>query len=82
MLFRSLAAFALAWLFSGKIPFAVSTREGGTWFFIGPLLGLTGIAGLVCTIKVLVRKGFRALAIAALVPNPLMLLIAWAGLFR
>ena len=75
-------AFALAWLFSGKIPFVVSTREWGTWFFIGPLLGLTGIAGLVCTIKVLVRKGFRALAIAALVPNPLMLLIAWAGLFR
>ena len=53
----------------------------GYLVFIEPLLGLTGIAGLVCAIKALLRKGFRALAIAALVPNPLMLLIAWAGLF-
>ena len=74
-------AFVLAWLIAGKIPFSVPSREWGTWFFIGPLMGIAGIAGFVFVCKAFVRKKLRSLAIAGLVLNPTVVLIAWAGLF-
>jgi hypothetical protein len=74
------AAFALAWFIAGRIPFAVPTREWGTWFFMGPLLGLGGIAGLVFTFKAFAR-GSRTAAVAGLILNTVLVLIAWAGLF-
>jgi hypothetical protein len=76
-----LAAFALAWLIAGKIPLAVPAREWGTWFFIGPLLGITGIIGLVFAGKAFARGGQRTLAVAGLILNTVVILIAWAGLF-
>ena len=76
-----LAAFALAWMIAGKIPLAVSTREWGTWFIIGPLLGIAGIVGVIFAGKALTRGGQRTLAVAAFILNVVALLIAWAGLF-
>jgi hypothetical protein len=76
-----LAAFALAWMIAGKIPLAVPTREWGTWFFIGPLLGIAGIAGLVFAGKAFIRRGQRTLTVAAFILNVVAILIAWAGLF-
>jgi hypothetical protein len=76
-----LAAFALAWVIAGKIPLAVPTREWGTWFVIGPLLGIAGIVGVIFACKALTRGGQRTLAVAAFILNVVALLIAWAGLF-
>ena len=76
-----LAAFVLAWLIAGKIPFALPTREWGTWFFIGPLLGIAGCAGLFFAGKAFLRGGQRTLAVAASIVNVVAILIAWAGLF-
>ena len=76
-----LAAFVLAWLIAGKIPFAVPTREWGTWFLIGPLLGIAGFAGLFFACKAFLRRGQRTLAVAAFILNVVAILIAWAGLF-
>jgi hypothetical protein len=76
-----LAAFALAWGIAGKIPLAVPPREWGTWFFIGPLLGIAGIAGLVFAGKAFIRRGQRTLTVAAFILNAVAILIAWAGLF-
>lgn len=76
-----LAAFALAWLIAGKIPLAVPTREWGTWFFIGPLLGIAGVAGMVFCCKAFARGGFRTLVVAGFILNAVVVLIAWAGLF-
>ena len=76
-----LAAFALAWMFAGKIPLAVATRELGTWIFIGPLLSVAGITGLVFACKAFMRSGYRGMIIAAAVLNLVILVIAWAGLF-
>lgn len=81
VLLLPLAAFALAWVIAGKIPIAVSTQEWGTWFFIGPLLGIAGIAGIVFACMALVRGDQRTLAAAAFILNAVALLIAWAGLF-
>ena len=75
-----LAAFALAWFIAGKIPLAVPSREWGTWFFIGPLMSLSGIAGLVFAFKAFVR-GSRIAAVAGFILNSVLVLIAWAGLF-
>jgi ACR3 family arsenite efflux pump ArsB len=75
-----LAAFALAWFIAGRIPLAVPGREWGTWFFIGPLLGLGGIAGLVFAFKAFAR-GSRTAAVAGFILNSVLVLIAWAGLF-
>jgi hypothetical protein len=75
-----LAAFAFAWLIAGRIPLAVSTREWGTWFFIGPLMGAGGLAGFALALSALAR-GSRAAAVGALVLNAVLVLIAWAGLF-
>jgi ACR3 family arsenite efflux pump ArsB len=75
-----LTAFALAWLIAGKIPFAVPTREWGTWFFIGPLMGLGGFAGMLFTFQAFGR-GSRTAAVAGLILNAVLLLVAWAGLF-
>ena len=74
-------AFALAWVVAGKIPFSVPTSHWGTWFFIGPLMGIAGIAGFVFVCLAVVRKKLRALAIVGLVLNPVVVLTAWAGLF-
>ena len=76
-----IAAFALASLIAGKIPLSVPTREWGNWIFIGPLLGISGIIGLVFAFKAFVRGGQRTLAVAAVILNAVILLIAWAGLF-
>jgi hypothetical protein len=76
-----LAAFALSWLIAGKIPLAVPTREWGTWFYIGPLLGVSGIVGLVCAVKAFARGGQRTLGVAGFLLNAMAVLIAWAGLF-
>lgn len=76
-----LAAFAVSWLYAGKIPMAVPKAEWGTWFFIGVLMGVAGIVGLVLAVKALLRGGYRSLAVAALVLNLAVVLIAWAGLF-
>jgi len=75
-----LAAFALSWVIAGRIPFAVPTREWGTWFFIGPIMGLGGIIGLVFAFKAFAR-GSRTAAVAAFILNAVLVLIAWAGLF-
>lgn len=75
-----LAAFALAWLFAGRIPLAVPAREWGTWFFIGPIMGFGGIIGLVFAFKAFAR-GSRTAAVAAFILNAVLVLIAWAGLF-
>jgi len=75
------AAFALAWIIAAKIPFAVPTREWGTWFVIGPLLGLAGITGLVFVFRAFTRGGQRTLAVAGVILNALVILTAWAGLF-
>jgi ACR3 family arsenite efflux pump ArsB len=75
-----LAAFALSWLIAGRIPFAVPTREWGTWFFMGPLLGVGGIAGMVLTFKAFAR-GSRTAAVAGFILNAVLMLTAWAGLF-
>lgn len=74
-------AFALSWLYAGKIPMAVPKAEWGTWFVIGALMGVAGLAGLVFAGKALARDGYRSLAVAALVLNLAVVLIAWAGLF-
>jgi len=42
-----LLAFALSWMIAGKIPMAVAKAEWGTWFMMGALLGVAGVAGLV-----------------------------------
>lgn len=76
-----LGAFAIAWLYAGKIPMAVPKAEWGTWFVIGALMGVAGIVGLVFAFKALARGGYRSLAVAALVLNIAVVLIAWAGLF-
>ena len=76
-----LVAFALAWVIAGKIPLAVPTREWGTWFVIGPLLGAAGIIGLVFVCKAFARGGQRTLAVAAFLLTGVVILIAWAGLF-
>ena len=76
-----LAAFALAWIIAGKVPMAVPKAEWGTWFVIGGLLGVAGIAGFAIGCKALMRGGYRSMAIAALVLNLVIVLIAWAGLF-
>lgn len=76
-----LAAFALAWAIAGTIPMAVPKAQWGTWFAIGALMGATGIAGLVFTVKAFLRGGYRSLVAAALVLNLVVMLIAWAGLF-
>ena len=75
------SAFALSWAYAGKIPFAIPTREWGTWFVIGPLMAIAGIAGFVFVCKAFVRKKLRSLAVAGLVLNPVVVLTAWAGLF-
>ena len=75
------SAFALSWIYAGKIPFAIPTREWGTWFVIGPLMGAAGIAGFVFVCKAFVHKKLRSLAVAGLVLNPVVVLTAWAGLF-
>jgi ACR3 family arsenite efflux pump ArsB len=75
-----LAAFALSWLIAGRIPFAVPTREWGTWFFMGPLLGVGGIAGMAFTFKAFAR-GSRTAAVAGFILNAVLMLTAWAGLF-
>jgi ACR3 family arsenite efflux pump ArsB len=75
-----LAAFALSWLIAGRIPFAVPTREWGTWFFMGLLLGVGGIAGMVLTFKAFAR-GSRTAAVAGFILNAVLMLTAWAGLF-
>jgi phage terminase large subunit-like protein len=76
-----LAAFALAWMIAGKIPMAVPKAEWGTWFMMGALLGLAGITGFVFCVRAFMRSGYRGMAIAAVVLNIVVLLIAWAGLF-
>ena len=75
-----LAAFAIAWFIAGRIPLAVPTREWGTWFFIGPIMGFGGIIGLVFAFKAFAR-GSRSAAVAAFILNAVLVLIAWAGLF-
>jgi ACR3 family arsenite efflux pump ArsB len=75
-----LAAFALAWFIAGRIPFAVPAREWGTWFFMGPLLGAGGIAGMVFAFKAFAR-GSRTAAVAGFILNAVLVLMAWAGLF-
>jgi hypothetical protein len=75
------AAFALAWLIAGKFPLAVPVREWGTWFVIGTLLCVAGLAGLVCAFRAFMRKGWRGVAAAGLVLSLMAMLIAWAGLF-
>lgn len=75
------AAFLLAWVIAGKIPFAVPVREWGTWFVIGTLLCVAGLAGLVCALRAFTREGWRGIAAAGLVLGLLAMLIAWAGLF-
>ena len=75
-----LAAFAAAWLIAGRIPFAVPTREWGTWFFIGPIMGFGGAIGLVFAFKAFAR-GSRTAAVAAFILNVVLVLVAWAGLF-
>jgi hypothetical protein len=76
-----LFAFALAWAYAGKIPMAVAKAEWGTWFVMGALLGVAGIAGLALVIKAFTRSGYRSMAVAALVLNLVVVLIAWAGVF-
>lgn len=75
-----LAAFALAWIVAGRIPLAVPTREWGTWFFMGPILGFGGILGLVFAFKAFGR-GSRTAAVAGFILNAVIVLIAWAGVF-
>ena len=75
-----LAAFALAWVIAGRIPLAVPTREWGTWFFMGPILGFGGIVGLVFAFKAFTR-GSRTAAVAGFILNAVIVLIAWAGIF-
>lgn len=76
-----LGAFAAAWAYAGKIPMAVPKAEWGTWFVIGALMGIAGIAGFVFAFKALMRGGYRSMAVASLVLNLAVVLIAWAGLF-
>lgn len=76
-----LTAFAIAWAIAGKIPMAVPKAEWGTWFVIGALMGVAGIAGLVFTFKAFARGGHRSLSVAGLLLNLVLLLIAWAGVF-
>ena len=76
-----LLAFALSWMIAGKIPMAVAKAEWGTWFMMGALLGVAGVAGLVFCVRAFVRSGYRGMAIAAGVLNIVVLLIAWAGVF-
>lgn len=76
-----LAAFALAWAYAGRIPMAVPKAEWGTWFVIGALMGVAGIAGFVFAVKALLRGGYRSLAVAGLVLSIAVVLTAWAGLF-
>ncbi len=76
-----LAAFALAWAIAGKIPMALSKAEWGTWFVIGPLLGVSGIVGAVFVARAFVRGGYRGIVIAAFILNVVVILVAWAGLF-
>jgi hypothetical protein len=76
-----LAAFALAWAIAGKIPLAVQKAEWGLWFLIGPLFGISGVAGLVFACKAFARGGYRSIIIAAFVLNLVILVIGWAGLF-
>lgn len=76
-----LAAFALAWMIAGRIPMAVPKAEWGTWFMMGALLGVAGIAGLLFCVRGFLRSGYRGILIAAVVLNIVVLLIAWAGVF-
>jgi len=76
-----LIAFALAWVYAGKIPMAVPKAEWGKWFVMGALLGAAGIAGVVFAAQAFVRQGYRSAIIAALILNIVVILIAWAGLF-
>jgi hypothetical protein len=76
-----LAAFALAWAYAGTVPMAVPKAEWGTWMIIGTLLGIASVAGLVFTFKAFVRGGRRTMAVAGLLLNLVLLLVAWAGLF-
>jgi hypothetical protein len=74
-------AFAIAWIYAGRIPMAVPKAEWGTWFLIGALMGVAGIAGLVFTFKAVARGGYRSLAAAGLVLNIVVMLTAWVELF-
>ncbi|MBM3341285.1 MAG: hypothetical protein FJY56_04110 [Betaproteobacteria bacterium] len=76
-----IAAFALAWAIAGKIPLAVPKAEWGTWFVIGALMGVAGVAGVVFAIQAFVRGGYRSLAVAGLLLSLAVVLMAWAGLF-
>lgn len=76
-----LSAFIASWLYAGKIPMAVPKAEWGTWFVIGALMGVAGIAGAVFAIQALVRGGYRSMAVAGLMLSIAVVLIAWAGLF-
>lgn len=51
-------------MIAGKMPLAVSKAEWGIWFFIGPLLGIAGIAGMVFACKAFARRGQRTLTVA------------------
>lgn len=60
---------------------AVAKAEWGTWFMMGALLGVAGVAGLVFCVRGFLRSGYRGILIAAVVLNIVVLLIARAAVF-